>query len=444
MINNLNSYLVPDKYYLQAITLFFFLLGSQLLVNHWFIFIFFALFLIDWRKIFSAEVYTLTLFLLSLLYPYYNFYIHKGIYGHEHSIVSVLSEILMIFVVYLLGVSLKGISTKDLTSERKVFYLLYGFFIAYGLVLIYSFFVFPINQRFPTDGMRLYYTATESIKHIHYQWGGTLVSTVVAYSITVFITVIPFIIFNFKAFKDRRFTHIEIFALISLALSSLFFALKMGRRMTLLFLLLLFIFFSVKFILKDLNKFNLYRVLFIFSAFILVFMVGYFFIVDANDFTFLIRRMMSGNFQIRIGYWAEGWQYILQHPWGGAGYLLVDSHHYYAHNAWIDIGKRFGIFPFILMILFWIMHIRYFAKIILNQKVSNFMKSLILVIAFALFADWMIEPLPLTHKSLFFYTIFFMGFLKYYADLSSEDIQKADPNAKSTTQNINSLEMKKT
>ncbi len=432
---------IPDKLYLSATTLFFLLLGSQIFVNHWFAFIFFALFLINWKKIFSSEVLVLSIFLLAIFASHIYIHIHYGVFGNEDSLIGIIVELLMLFTVYLLGVSLKGVSTNSLSDERKLFYLLYSFFIAYTLVVVYSYFAFPLeNKSIGKYGMHLYYTAIESLKHIH-RSNQLLAPTIVAYGLTMMVTIIPFVLFDSKAFKVRGFKLSELLFLGLVSFSALYFSILMGRRITILILLLVLFFVALKIFIKSTDTKRIRFILLLLTLLASLSLILYYF----RDSISLFERIKNEGFgdSSRFLLWSQGWNTMMEYPWGGGGFKIIYAingrTHYYGHDAWLDIGKRFGIIPSAFMVLFWLLHIRYFIRILKNEKISSYMKSIIFVITLALFANWLIEAIPLTHRSFFFYTIFFLGFLKAFSDLYSEKLpsqtQGISNNLEETTKN---------
>ena len=418
-MNITNRFTVPDRLYLQWTTLFLFLLGSQILVNHWLVFIFFAFFLIDWRKFSALEVYILLLFLLSIFASHLYIKYHYGTYGNEDTLRGIINELTMILMMYLLGLSLRWDSAKQKQApEKKITYLLFGFFIAYTLIVIYSYFAFPLeNHTIGKYGMHLYYNAIESIKHIHHS-NRLLAPTIAAYSLTMMVLIIPFILFDTKNLKKIGFKSAELLMWLLIAFSALYFATLMGRRITIFVLLAVVLFLFVKsFISGSKKEKTRISILFI-SILILTVSVLYHYRADISLLE-RIRHEGVGD-SSRVALWKQGWHTMMEYPWGGGGFVKVYAidgrPHFYGHDAWLDIGKRFGIIPAILMVLFWLLHIHYVVKIARSRQIGTYMKSIILILFATLFANWFIEPIPLSSRSFFFYTIFFLGFMKAFSD----------------------------
>ena len=415
---------VQDKFYLPLTTLFFFILGSQILVNHWLIFILFSIFLIDLRRIKSVETYILLFFLFSLFASHLYIHSHYGVYGNEDTLRGIVNELLMILVVYLLGLSLRGEAGK-IPDDRRLTYLLFSFFIGYTLAVIYSYFAFPVeNSSIGKYGMHLYYTAVESAKHIHHS-NRLLAPTIVAYGLTMMVLIIPFILFDSKALKRSGFKIIEILFWLLVALSALYFATLMGRRITIFLLLFIVVIFGIKTFWQSDQKAKIRISLWSLALLALLAVTLYTF---RNDISLFERIQHEGlGDSSRVLLWKQGWHYMIEYPWGGAGFKLIHAingrPHFYGHDAWLDIGKRFGVIPAALMVLFWLLHLRYLFRIVKNSQVSQYMKSIILVLSMAFFANWFVEPIPLSSRSFFFVTIFFLGFLKAYSDLAANEAQ---------------------
>ncbi len=418
MLAHIQQFRQSGEMYLVSVTIFFFILGSQVLVNHWVPFILFALLIIDWKRFFTRETLLLVLFLFSLVASHIYIYTHYGVLGNEDSPVQIFIELFMILSVYLLGLSLRGANPEGRYDDRKLFYLLTSFFVAYTLVVIYSYFAFPIeNSTVGIYGMHLYYTAIESAKHIHHQ-NRLLAPTIVAYSLTMMAILIPFILFNVKKSKAIGFKTIEILLLTLIAFTALYFTFMMGRRITIALLLVLAFFFILMMFIQAQKKEKI-RIAIASVFFMAIVAITLYYFRDSISLFERIAREGIGD-SSRFLLWSQGWDTMLEYPWGGGGfkisYALNGRTHYYAHDAWLDIGKRFGVIPLLLMVLFWLMHVPYLVKIIRGKRISNYMKILISIIALGIFANWFVEPVPLVHRSYFFYTMFFLGFLKSFSD----------------------------
>lgn len=404
-------YPLPDKLYLPLATLFFFLLGSQLLVNFWLVFILFSLFLIDWKRLFSIEVGVLALFLFSL---------YGGLAYRDQAIAVHLQEAVMVFVVYLLGLSLRGVSTNETLDEKKLFYLLYAFFFAYILAILYSYLALPQDMPLKTWGMQVYYRRGHEGILIN---DGKLLSSIIAYFLTMAAAMLPLLIFNFKAFIERKFTLFELFFIGAAGIFSLYLATEMGRRTTIFILLLISLFMVAKIVYVILKRHNIYWALSFFAGTILVFIVGYYLVAD----TLAVKRILvRGLGDPRYGWWMDGLRYAIKYPWGGGENIVIQGQYIYAYNLWVDIGKSYGIFALLSLVAFHLLHIKYFYRIFHHKEISSFMKNLIFIIALVIVTYFIIEPVYQSEKSYFFYTIFLLGFIKAYSELYTTTVPIVD------------------
>lgn len=188
----------------------------------------------------------------------------------------------------------------------------------------------------------------------------------------------------------------------------------MGRRLTLYIVLLIFLFMGAKAVWQILKNRSLYWTLSLLVGLMLVFAIGYYFMSD----TLIIKRILTaGLADKRYEWWLQGLRYMVEYPWGGAANIPSHGQNPYVHNTWIDIGKGYGIFAFLSLIIFYLLHFKYYYRILIDKKISGFMTSLILIISLVLFLNMLIEPIFKTEQSYFFYSIFFLGFVKAYSDL---------------------------
>jgi hypothetical protein len=413
MLNDMKLYLFPDKYYIYGAILFLFLLGSEQLITRWLIFIFFALFLIDWKKLFSIEVISLIFFIFSL----YGVYAcnHMEIFDNYSQTIDIVKKGAMILIVYMLGVSLRGVSAGKLSDERRIFYLLYAFFIAYAIMITYSYFMLQQESPLTGHGMKVAYKAL-------YVFYGMVNSTHIAYFLSMVSALLPFLLIYTRAFRERKFTFTELLILYFLSLFTLYLAMQMGRRLTIYIVILIFVFMGAKAVWLTLKKHNIYWTLSLLIGLCLVFAVGYYFMSDS----LMAKRILEGGLaDKRYEWWLQGLRYMVEYPWGGAAAIPSHGDNPYVHNTWIDIGKAYGIFAFLGLIIFYILHFKYYYRILADKKISGFMKSLILIISLVLFLNMLIEPIFHTEQSYFFYSIFFLGFVKAYSDLSCGSTKSA-------------------
>jgi len=236
----------------------------------------------------------------------------------------------MVLVMYLLGSSIHPYSSikSSLLSEKRVFYLLFVFFIAYTLSIAYSYFFIPQDAHLYPDkvvpnGMHVWFQNEYKRLHVH---EGRLISTIIAYYLTFTAILFPFLFFKFKTFRERKFYYVEWLFLVLLSLFALYISNIMGRRTVLFLFVLIFLYFA--------------------SLIIVKYMI----------------------------YWIPGLKAMLAYPFGGAHEISVAQGMKLAHNTWIDIGKDYGIIPFVTFVLFCIMHVPYILKVLFSHSVSHFIK----------------------------------------------------------------------
>ncbi len=419
MLLDFKLFSISDKLYLPLATLFLFLLGSQLLVNHWLPFIFLSLFLIDRKKIFTPEAGVLLLFIFAL----YGGMIYRDFdtLSGAGSMTAVLQEAIMVFVVYMVGASLRGLAPGDLLDERRLLYLLYAFFFAYNLAILYSYFALPQDNPLKTWGMQVYYKRDGEFIH-----EGKLLSSIIAYFLSTTAVILPLLIFNFKAFLERRFTAFELLMIGAFGTFSLYLATEMGRRITIYALLIITLFMVAKIVLAILKKHNIYWALSFIAGVIFVLFVGYYLTADSLA---MKRIFVRGLTDPRYGWWLDGLRYAFEYPWGGGEKIIIWGQYTYAHNFWIDIGKSYGILALISLVVFHLLHVKYFYRIFTQPKISNFVRLLFFIIAFVILTYFTIEPVYQSDRSYFFYTLFFVGVVRGYWELYSALNLSTDQNS---------------
>lgn len=423
MIKSMTKSLLSDQSYLMMMIIVLVLLGSHIFVHYLWIFILPIVFLIDWKKKLPLEVYLLLFFLISL----YGIYIHENsreILGSFQLASGVVVEIVMIFLLYMMAIHPKISEKTLLSNEKKLFYLLYGFFIAYIIGIIYSYYFLPQFHPLRRAGFSVFYTYANDP---FVGSDGKIRVTLVAYYLSAIVALVPFLVFNYKSFRERKFIPLELFLLVGMGLFSLYLASNMGRRMTVLLLLLVFIYIVTLSLITIIREYGKYKFFIALVIVIILFSVGYYYLIETSAIKRV--RIHGGFIDPRYVYWFRGLECIYDYPFGGAANIpVINGIDPNAHNLWINIGKSFGIFAFIGSIVFYFIHFKYLIRIILNKSISMFMKNLILILTLVLFANMMVESIFYTEKTYFFYSIFFLGFLKLYSDSFSHNIENLKAN----------------
>lgn len=177
-----------------------------------------------------------------------------------------------------------------------------------------------------------------------------------------------------------------------------------GRRTPILMLgicLVLCLFFD--FFIFDSNKKKLKKILFIFLRIVLIIALIWNFDIFGIKTKLYWMPFLSkfreygldtGRFDIMI----NGIKMMPLYLWGGqniSGILEIQI-----HDLWLDIYDYAGIVPFILMIIFTVYEVVCFIKLLLNKKINNNFKLLLIGVYTSCLLQAMLEPL-MTGASIF-------------------------------------------
>lgn len=88
----------------------------------------------------------------------------------------------------------------------------------------------------------------------------------------------------------------------------------------------------------------------------------------------------------------------------------------YAHNLWLDVGKKVGIIPFTLLILYTVMTLITMIKIIRNNNIEIKFKYLFASIYISMILNFMVEPILEGFPYIFTIMCIFNGATRYYLD----------------------------
>ena len=128
MTTHNGPFIIPIKYYSFTVILFLLVLGSHHLNYYPQFFIILALFLVDRRKFYSKEVLILVTFLVSIYATL--LFLDRDILYDLDKFVKVSSQFLMLFLAYMLGLSLRYIPfSKGISNQKFIFYIFFGFFL---------------------------------------------------------------------------------------------------------------------------------------------------------------------------------------------------------------------------------------------------------------------------------------------------------------------------
>ena len=381
---------------------FFFLLGTHIWDYHPFVFVIASLFLISWNKLFTKETLVLALFIFSLYVTW--FFLDREMLLSEPWRVG---QGILLLSAYALGMSVdfKYLQEKKSSHEKIVFYLLFGFFIAYTFSLVYSYFNLPEVNGIDREGMYVRFPNEYLRLHVHQ---GNLISTIIAYHLTFMVVLLPFLLFYFKGLKEKGFYTLELLILISLSLFALYLASVMQRRTV--FVLFLFSLFYVVLIrsIEYLRTLRMKTLVGMLSFVLTLLVIGYYIFSDTAMVT---RLTTEGLHDKRFDFWKSGIQVMLNYPWGGGHHIFVGKNMRLAHNMWIDIGKDFGVIPFLLFVLFCLFHLISFIRFLFFKRYKGVVKHLIIVICVSLLMIWMIEPVFTSDKTFLVYGIFVLALM---------------------------------
>ena len=99
--------------------------------------------------------------------------------------------------------------------------------------------------------------------------------------------------------------------------------------------------------------------------------------------------------------WVEAFKGLFSNPLGGKQAKISL---FYAHNLWLDVGWKTGMFPFIILMFFTIMGIIDYNKLLRKNTVSQYYKYLIGTNLCGFFITSMVEPVM--EANLFFFCSF--------------------------------------
>jgi O-antigen ligase len=113
----------------------------------------------------------------------------------------------------------------------------------------------------------------------------------------------------------------------------------------------------------------------------------------------------------RFSFWIPGLKVMLHYPFGGGHHLYVGRDMKLAHNTFIDIGKDFGILPFLSVVALLGWHLPKFTVLLKSRSVPSPVKAVTVTFAVALGTMLMIEPVFTSDKIYFSYAMFVLGII---------------------------------
>ena len=396
LLSKISSF--SNNQYTMILIGFLFLIGSHLFDYYPWIFIIIALFIINFKHVKKWETILLLGFILSVAITWY-FLDHSILFNTR-----LLGQFALMFVMYMVGLNVP-INQTNMTVPigKALFYFLFIFFIGYIFSLIYSYIFIEQNNPLTSLGMHVCFQNEYKQTHVN---GGLLVSTILTYYLTFMVTLLPFILLYFKTFKKNGFTYLELLLLSGLSLFSIFLAAEMGRRTTIVLLIVILCYLFLYKLIEHGKQLNLKMIFLLIVLLTTLTGIAYYFLED----TAMIQRLMHRGFNDRrFGFWIQGIQVMFDYPFGGGYNVVLSNYTNLAHNTWIDIGKDLGLIPFILFLLLSLVFIYHVVRILFNKTINIFIKHTIMIISITLFTILMIEPVLNSDKTFFTYTMFLFG-----------------------------------
>jgi hypothetical protein len=369
--------LFTKKYYLLGVILFMALLGSHMLDNRIYLFAIVAFFLVDWKSVdikssLLAVFYIVAIYIIWIL-------LDKDVIFKADVAIKIISELSLIILLYLLGASIDVRNIVSSTKGIKIFsYLLFSFFITYSVAILYSYYTIDQGHSMIIEGLFVCFPNEYQRLNVN---GGRLISTIISYYLTVVAALLAYVSIYIDKLKKRKiFNYYEIIFIVLLSLLSFYIAILLGRRITIILFITVFLVLILIRIIYDFS--NKERVSITAILFVLLVLIYHFFAEELKEvFSYMYYRFHhKGLNAVRITYWIPGLQAMLDYPFGGGHGVFVGHKMKLAHNTWIDIGKDFGIIPFVLFLLFAVVHLYYFIKVMLFSKLERLIKLQLLVV----------------------------------------------------------------
>lgn len=407
-----------DRIYIAAVLIFLVALGSHILDDRAYIFVLFSLLLVDWRNLQYKTILLPVAFLVSVLIAWIA--IDHRVFTQFNFGMNVISRLILIGLMYLLGYSIVSYlyRTKKDDDIYLWFYVLSVFFITYTGMILISYFYLKQDNPLNTYGMHVIFPNEYKRLNVN---NGRLISTIIAYYLAIMIALFTFVVIFIDKLKKKLFSIWELILFIGIGLSALYFSVEMGRRVTIVVLLLnllLLIFVRAR---EKFNSVNKAAVLLGVFALILFYIYTF---GHPSESNYSISRLWHLNplDDQRFTWWATGIKAMLDFPLGGGHGVMVAHNTKLAHNTWIDIGKDFGVIPFSLFLLLTIQSIYFLIKIALFSKMDIFKKVLLIITPMSAFPILMIEPVFTSDKTFIAYLFFYMGIVSKVYNVTFKNI----------------------
>lgn len=437
------KHLLSDNKHTLLLLLFLCLLGSHFLDYHLYFFIAFGLFLIDWRYISNKNFLLVSAFIMSV---YVSWIVLDSRIIHQINLAKqVLLPGVLIWLMYILGLS-TTIKREGLliVSDKRIFYILFIFVISYTFFVLWSYFTIHQDNPLTSAGMYICFPNPYQNANIN---GGRLISTILAYYLTLMTFTLPLILFYFNKLKRQGFYTIELLLLIALSFFILYISAIMGRRTVFVLFVLVFLFLFVTYFLVSKN---IKKILIFLSMLVAIFYMTQTYIkhientpeqkciivtgdiiipiveypessLNLENIPLFNKLAHKGFKDSRFSWWKKSFHVMLTHPFGGGNGIYIAPGIKLTHNVWLDMGKDLGLLPFILFFIVTIVHIYYLIRIFFYKQIESLLKYELVVIGVGIFAIMLIEPVFNSDKTFFAYIFFYFGILgKYYLEINTK------------------------
>lgn len=243
----------------------------------------------------------------------------------------------------------------------------------------------------------------------------TLNSTNLFSLLSLNISLISFIFLTFSSTIEKRIKYFLLFIFII----SLFSSIRIGSR-TAFAIIIISSFMSILINYRYYLRHEKYRIfIFAIAFFSIILFLDKNSLFDLNLFEFYSDRIDSDEYGASsAGGRTELWSYyfgnILKYPLGN---IPQPSNNYgseYAHNLWLDVAKKNGLFPFVFLIILFFNSFILLFKFTKLIKHSKFLVNLFLSINVSFLSVFFVEPVL---EGMYFHFVFFilvLGIISMY------------------------------
>lgn len=379
------------------LTLTLFVLGLQLGHLSMFLFGIAVLLLVDYKKIITTTSVLLFLFLVCFL--------STRCFHGEVNFSHMVESLFYYFFAYQLGAASLIFNTEHAVSNRKIFYLIYAFFLGSLVYVVLNFIFFD------------QYGLDPNLLHVAWPRKELIPTTEVSDLLSPLLALVPMTLYHYKdIFIKRKISFPECILFVVVIGTACLLVVEMERRGPIVVFLVIFILFLAKIIWETArlnNGVNLTK------ALVLLLIVGLvvYILVNIPTFDRFINKGIENSPRFKL--WHAGSLSLFEYPFGGCNDCLITEYNQcsmYAHNMWLDVGREGGIISLALLLLFQVSHLKY-VRIIYNYSAfSGLLKNSIIVLVLVFIMQCFYEPIFNYRYAYNSYIFLFLGILKNLAD----------------------------